>query len=96
MARSVILMNFTDQGARSASESPKRAAAFKESAAKLGVEVKSVYWTLGRYDVVLTLEGSEEAVAGAMMKAAELGNVHTQTLRAFTADELGRITGKAS
>jgi uncharacterized protein with GYD domain len=41
MASYVILMNFTDQGARSASESPKRAAAFKESAAKLGVEVRA-------------------------------------------------------
>ena len=37
MASYVILMNFTDQGARTASESPKRAAAFKEGAAKLGV-----------------------------------------------------------
>ena len=96
MATYVILMKFTDQGARAASESPKRAAAFKEAAGQLGVQVQSVYWTLGRYDVVLTLEGSEDAVVGAMMKVAELGNVHTQTLRAFSAEELGRITGKAA
>ena len=94
MASYVVLMKFTDQGARTASESPQRAEAFKQAAGKMDVQVKSIYWTLGAYDVVMTVEGSEEAVAGALIKAAALGNVHTQTLRAFSADEFKRLAGK--
>ena len=94
MATYVVLMNYTDQGARTAAESPKRAEAFKAMAAQLEVQVKSVYWTMGKYDVVATVEGSDEAVTAALMKVSALGNVHTQTLRAFSAEELGRIAGK--
>jgi uncharacterized protein with GYD domain len=94
MATYVVLLNFTDQGIRSVGDSPKRYDAFKAAAEKLEVQVKSAYWTVGAYDVVTILEGSDEAVTAALLKLGSAGNVRTQTLRAFSAEEFARITGK--
>ena len=94
MATYVVLVNFTDQGIRSVSDSPKRYEAFKALADKLDVQVKSTYWTVGAYDIVTTLEGSDEAVTATLLKLGTQGNVRTQTLRAFTADEFGKIVKK--
>jgi len=93
MATYIMLGNFTEQGIRSIKESPKRAQAFKETAQKLGVTIKDVYWTVGRYDVLAIVEGTDEAVTTALLSVGSLGNVRTQTLRAFSAAEFGRIVG---
>ena len=94
MATFVTLVNFTDQGIRGVKDSPARFEAFRSMAEKMGVSVKSVYWTLGAYDIVVTVEGTEEAVAAMNMKVGSLGNVRSQTMRAFGADEMGRILGR--
>ena len=91
MATYISLVNFTDQGIRGVKDSPKRAEAFKAIAKKLGVTVKDIYWTVGHYDVVTVLEGEDEAVTAALLKVGSLGNVRSQTLRAFSAVEMGRI-----
>ena len=57
----VVLANFTDQGIRSAKESPKRADAFKQMAKTFGVTVKDLFWTQGRYDVVTIVEAPDES-----------------------------------
>jgi len=94
MATYISLMNFTDQGIRKVKDSPVRFKAFQAIAGKLGVTVKSVYWTVGNYDIVMVLEGPEEAVTSALLKGGSLGNVRSQTLRAFTADEIKRMLSK--
>jgi uncharacterized protein with GYD domain len=94
MATFITLMNFTDQGIRNVKDSPARYEAFRTVAEKLGVTVKSVYWTVGQYDVVLVMEGSDEAVTSALLKVGSLGNVRTQTLRGFSAEEMKRIISK--
>jgi uncharacterized protein with GYD domain len=93
MTTFVSLVSFTDQGIRNVKESPARADAFKAAAAKLGVTVKSMYYTLGNYDLVVTTEGSEEAVTTLLLKTASLGNVKTQTLRAYSVEEFARMVG---
>ena len=94
MATFITLVNFTDQGIKGVKDSPERFEAFRSMAEKMGVTVKSVYWTLGSYDIVVTVEGPEEAVAAMNMKVGSLGNVRSQTMRAFGADEMGRILGR--
>ena len=94
MATFVILSSFTDQGIRNVKDSPTRFEAFRSMADGLGVTVKSVFWTLGSYDMVVTVEGAEEAVAALLLKLGSLGNVRSQTLRAFSADEMNRILTK--
>lgn len=91
MATFISLVKFTDQGVRSVKESPKRAEAFKAAAKKLGVTVKDIYWTVGHYDVVTVMEGDDEAVTATLLKIGSLGNVRSETLRAFSAVEMGRI-----
>jgi uncharacterized protein with GYD domain len=91
MATFISLVNFTDQGIRGVKDSPKRAEAVKAVAKKLGVTVKEIYWTVGRYDVVVVFEGEDEAVTSTLLKIGSLGNVRSETLRAFSAVEMGRI-----
>jgi uncharacterized protein with GYD domain len=91
----LVLASFTDQGIRNVKDTTKRAEAFKEMAKKLGVTVKNEYWILGQYDVVITLEApDEEAITALGLSVGALGNVRTQTLRAFSAEEMEWILGK--
>ena len=95
MVTYVVLANFTDQGIRSAKDSPKRAEAFKQMAKTFGVTVKELFWTLGRYDVVTIVEGPDEFSATALnLSLGALGNVHTESLRAFSAADMMTIVGK--
>lgn len=94
MATFISLVNFTDQGIRSVKDSPDRLNAFQAMAEKMGVSVKSVYYTVGNYDIVVVVEGSEEAVMSALLKVATLGNVRSQTLRAFSTEEMKQIISK--
>jgi len=95
MATFVVLGSFTDQGIRGIKESPKRADAFKAMAGKLGIKVKDIYWTLGHYDIVTIVEAPDAATATSLgLAIASLGNVRTETLTAFSADEFGKILGK--
>ncbi len=94
MATFISLINFTDQGIRNVKDSPARFEAFKAMAEKLGVTVKSAYYTLGNYDIVLVTEGTDEAAMTALLKTGSLGNVRTQTLRGFSVDEIKKLIGK--
>ena len=87
----ITLANFTDQGARAIKDSPDRFEAFKSLAEAAGVSVKSVHWTTGAYDIVLVAEGSEDALMTLNLKLAALGNVRTQTLRAFSITEMRKL-----
>ena len=93
MSTFVSLLNFTDQGIKDVKESPRRYEAFRVAAEKLGVTVKGVYYTVGHYDVVLILEGPDEAITAALLKTGSLGNVRSQTLRGFSVDEMKKIVG---
>jgi uncharacterized protein with GYD domain len=93
MATYVILGNFTEQGIRNVKDSPKRAQAFKEMAQKLGVTIKDIHYTVGRYDLLAIAEGTDEAVTTALLSVGALGNVRTQTLRAFSAAEFAKMVG---
>ena len=84
MATYIVLSHFTDQGFRGVKDSPKRARAFKAAAKKAGVTVKAFYWTLGRYDMVCILDAPDvETVTALGLSVGKLGNVRTETLRAF-------------
>ena len=94
MSTFIILVNFTDQGIRNVKDSPDRYEAFKALAEKVGGKVKGVYYTMGHYDMVLIVEGSDEAAMTAMLKVGSLGNVRTETLRGFSVEEMRKIISK--
>ena len=93
----IVLANFTEQGIRNVKDSPQRADAFKEMAKKTGATVKDVFWTLGQYDAVAIVEAPDDASATALgLSVAKVGNIRTQTLRAFSAADMKNILGKVS
>lgn len=95
MASYVALVNFTDQGARQIRQTTDRAKALVSAGANLGVRIKEIYWTLGAFDAVFTAEAADdETMTAFAVSMASLGNIRTQTLRAFSAEEMGRILGK--
>ena len=95
MASFISLVNFTQKGIANFRDTAERAAAFKAIAEKVNVTVKEVYWTIGYYDVVLVLEApDDESIAAAMLGLGSLGNVSTQTLRAFTSSEIKDVIAK--
>ncbi len=80
----LILANWTDQGARQVRDSPKRLDAAKKALIEMGGEFKSVYMTLGDYDLVVTYEAPDDAVAARFsLLLGQLGSVRTRTLKAF-------------
>ena len=93
MATFISLLNFTDQGIRNIKDSPDRYGAFRAMAEKLNVTIKGFYYTVGHHDMVVILEGSDEAVTTALLKTGSLGNVRSETLRGFSVDEAKRMIG---
>jgi uncharacterized protein with GYD domain len=94
MATYVILANFTDQGIRNVKDTVKRADVFKEMAKKKDVKVRDIFWTLGAHDVVAIIDApNDEAITGLGLTLGMQGNVRTQTLRAYSASEIGKILG---
>src|SRR5580693_4161206 len=92
MATYIVLGTFTDQGIRGVKDTTKRAEAFKAMAKKVGATVKDLYWTLGQFDVMTVVDAPDDATLTALLlSAGALGNLHTQSLRAFSADEMGKI-----
>jgi uncharacterized protein with GYD domain len=94
MVAYVVLGNFTDQGIRNAKESPKRADAFKAMAKTFGVTVREILWTQGRYDIVTIVDAPDElSLLSLTLSLGALGNVRTESLRAFSADEMTKAVG---
>jgi uncharacterized protein with GYD domain len=88
----IVLGTFTDQGIRNVKDTPKRASAVKEAAKKFGASVKNLYWTLGAYDVALVVDApDDQSIAALLFSIGSLGNVRTQSLKAFEADEVEGI-----
>lgn len=94
MATHIVLMNFTEQGIKTVKDSPARYEGIRAMFEKLDVRVRSVYWTVGSYDIVATLEGSDEAVTAGLLKMGSAGNVRTQTLRGYAPDEMKALLAK--
>jgi uncharacterized protein with GYD domain len=88
----VSLVQFTDQGIRTAKDTTHRLADWAAKVKSRGVSIKQMYWTLGHYDQVCVFEApDDETVASVLLAADMLGNIRTQTLRAFTAPEMEKI-----
>lgn len=91
----ISLVKFTDQGVRNAKDTVQRAAAFRNDVERRGGRLLSIYWTQGQYDIVTTIQAPDEQTAmAALLAAASLGNVRTETLHAFDESEMQSILQK--
>src|SRR5437763_7782575 len=79
-----MLANWPDQGARQVKDSPKRLDAAKKALVEMGGEFKTLYMTMGDYDVIVIYEAPDDAVAARFtLLLAQMGSVRTRTLKAF-------------
>jgi uncharacterized protein with GYD domain len=92
----ILLLNWTDQGAKTAKDNGKRHQAARAMAEKLGGKLLSAYVTTGQYDVIATLEMPDgEAIVKFASAIAAAGNARTTTVRAFTPDEFSKLAAEA-
>ena len=92
----VVLYRFTHQGLKNIKGTVKRAEEIRKENEARGFKVIGTYWTQGQYDLVAVLEApSEEAMMAGLFNIAEAGNVHSETLRAFTEAEMERILAQS-
>ena len=90
----IMLIKFTDQGIRNIKSSPKRADTARFLARSCGAEVKSLYLTLGTYDLIAIVEAvQDDAVARFSLALDSIGNVRSVTMKAFSEDEYHHIIG---
>jgi uncharacterized protein with GYD domain len=92
MPHYISLLRYTHQGSSKIKESPARLDAAKKAAENAKGRVHAWYLTMGEYDAVLISEfPDDEAAARFMLSTGALGNVTTQTLKAFTEAEYRKI-----
>jgi uncharacterized protein with GYD domain len=97
MPNYIVLVNWTDQGIRNVKDTIKRAKSFEGAIEKADGKSLGFYYTMGRYDFVAIIEApNDEAIASVLYSTGSLGNVRTETLKAFSMDEAANIIEKLS
>ena len=88
----ISLISQTQHGEEDIKHSVERADAFRETAGKLGANVRDVYWTLGGYDGVVVFDAPDDETATALLLSlGTKGSVRTKTLRAFNGEQMTSI-----
>lgn len=89
----IQLLKWTDQGRRDAATIADRVdEVVKRSESEFGVKIIGAYVTMGRYDQVVVCEApNDEAIAKVAMLVAGRGNATTESVRAFTMDEVRKL-----
>jgi len=93
----VVLSKFTDQGAKSIQNLRKGVEENMARGERLGVKIHGWYLTQGRYDLVVVAEAPDaETMLAQAAGVAGTGNTRTETLRAYTLDEVEQVLRKGS
>jgi uncharacterized protein with GYD domain len=90
----VSLIRYTHEGMSKIKESPSRLDAARKAAEGVGGKIHTWFLTMGRYDAILVSEfPSDEACAKFTLSAGALGNISTETMKAFPEAEYRKICG---
>jgi uncharacterized protein with GYD domain len=88
----ISLVNLTDQGVRDAKNIKRRVDETYKLFESFGVRFRDLYLVTGAYDYIAVVEAPDDKTAAkAVLSLGSRGNVRTQTLRAFTSDEIEGI-----
>ena len=88
----IALLRYTQKGIETIKEGPARLDAAKKMFAAAGASIKASYLTMGRYDAVAIVEAPDDAtIARLALAGGAQGNLRTETMRAFTEDEMRKI-----
>lgn len=92
MATYVMLFRYTQKGIEKIKESPARIAAGKKAFKAIGAELKQWYLLMGQYDGMVIAEApDDEAMTKLALSLGKLGNVRTETFRAYTENEFKKM-----
>ena len=97
MANYIVFFGYTEQGIKNIKDSPARVEAAKKTFESMGAKVKDFYLVMGmdRYDTMFVVEApDDETIAGASLKVGSLGNVRTNTHRAFSETEFKKLISR--
>ena len=91
----VLLINWTDEGVKTVTETVDRYEAARGQLEQLGVTIRDIYWTVGPYDLVAVSDApdDETATAGSLALNSQ-GKIRTTTLRGFDQNEMRSILRK--
>jgi uncharacterized protein with GYD domain len=93
----VLLIDWAEQGIKNVKDTVKRAKSFEGAIEKAGGKSLGFYYTIGKYDMVAIVQApTDEAIASVLFSLGSLGNVRTETLKAFSTDEAANIIEKLS
>jgi uncharacterized protein with GYD domain len=93
----IALMNLTEQGIKTISESGARSDRGKALMKKIGGRIKDYYLTMGGYDFVVVFEApNDEAMARFLLEVGRWGAVRSTTLRAFPKPQAKKIIDSLS
>lgn len=88
----VMLAHWTDQGIRTIEESPRRLDAAKKTLVDMGGQFRSLYLTMGNYDLVAIYDAPDDAVAARFtLILGKMGNVRTTSMKAFPEEAMRQI-----
>lgn len=91
----VTLLRWTGQGVRNVKDTTKRYEDGLALSEEMGAKILAFYWTTGRYDAVAISEAPDDETASAVSLAiGSEGNVKTETLRAYSSEDMERILAK--
>ena len=91
----VVLYKFTDQGAKNITTTVERARETTAENERRGFKIQGIYWTQGQYDLVAVVDSpDEDSMLAGLFSIAEAGNARSETLRAFTAEEVANALKK--
>ena len=91
----VSLIHWTDLGIKNYKDTTSRAADFTKLVESSGGRVRELLWTVGECDIVTVVDfPDEESGVAALLQVGSLGNIRSNTMRAFNADEMTSIIGK--
>ncbi len=97
MTAYVSLINWTDQGITNFPDTTQRAQDFTRLVEGLGGSVRELVWTVGEYDIVCIVEfPDDEAGVAALLQVGSAGNIRSNTMRAFNAEEMAGIIRRTS
>ena len=95
MTTYVSLVHWTEQGIKNYKDTKRRLEDFTKLAESMGGRVREALYTVGEYNIVVVTEfPDDETATAALLRVGSLGSIRTNTMRAFTADEMGGIISR--
>jgi uncharacterized protein with GYD domain len=84
MTTYIVMLNWTEQGAKNLRESPKRLDAAKKGLEAMGGSFKEFYLTMGDCDMLAICEAPDDAVMARFgLSLSMMGNIRSRTMKAF-------------